>query len=59
MPPGHPECPERLRAIAKVLAGEEFDALQRIEATPCDEATFLFAHPEPYIEGQFPTRGWH
>ena len=28
-PPGHPERPDRLRAIARVLDGEEFSALDR------------------------------
>ena len=31
-PPGHPERPERLRAIAQVLSGERFANLSRSEA---------------------------
>ncbi len=29
MPPGHPECPDRLRAIDAVLGGADFSALSR------------------------------
>ena len=47
--PGHPERPDRLRAIAKVLAHDVFDPLDRVEAPMADEATLLLAHPEAYI----------
>ena len=47
--PGHPERPDRLRAIAKVLAHDVFDPLDRVEAPIADEAALLLAHPETYV----------
>ncbi|MBO6686374.1 MAG: histone deacetylase family protein, partial [Parvibaculum sp.] len=32
MPPGHPECVDRLRAVLGALEAEEFALLQRAEA---------------------------
>ena len=49
-PPGHPERPDRLLAIARVLEGEAFAGLERIESPMGDEATILSAHPEDYVE---------
>lgn len=49
-PPGHPERPDRLRAITKVLAHDIFAPLERIEAPAGDEATLLYAHPAEHIE---------
>jgi acetoin utilization deacetylase AcuC-like enzyme len=49
-PPGHPERPDRLRAIARALEDEAFAALDRVEAPEGDEATILYAHPESYVE---------
>ncbi|MEI5677712.1 MULTISPECIES: histone deacetylase family protein [unclassified Mesorhizobium] len=49
-PPGHPERPDRLRAIARVLEDEAFAALDRIEAPEGDEATILYAHPESHVQ---------
>ncbi len=48
-PPGHPERPERLRAITKALSSEEFNALDRREAPLADTSTFLYAHPADHI----------
>lgn len=48
-PPGHPERPDRLRAIAKVLDHDVFDPLDRVEAPMGDEATILYAHPESHV----------
>ena len=48
-PPGHPERPERLRALAQALEGEAFDPLLREEAPLADEATLLYAHPERHV----------
>jgi acetoin utilization deacetylase AcuC-like enzyme len=48
-PPGHPERPDRLRAIARVLDDERFSALDRVEAPLCDRATLLYGHPEDYV----------
>lgn len=49
-PPGHPERPDRLRAIERVLMEEPFELLDRAEAPQGDEATLLYAHPESYVE---------
>ncbi|MET3591381.1 acetoin utilization deacetylase AcuC-like enzyme [Mesorhizobium shonense] len=48
-PPGHPERPDRLRAIERVLDDEAFSALDRVKAPEGDEATILYAHPEDFI----------
>jgi acetoin utilization deacetylase AcuC-like enzyme len=49
-PPGHPERPDRLRAVEKVLAQAEFEALGRLEAPLADEASLLLAHPQSHID---------
>jgi len=49
-PPGHPERPDRLRAIERVLEEEAFERLDRVEAPMGDEATLLYCHPEPHVE---------
>ncbi|MBX3570444.1 MAG: histone deacetylase family protein [Rhizobiaceae bacterium] len=48
-PPGHPERPDRLRAISRVLEDGAFDLLDRMEAPLADEATLLYAHPENHV----------
>ncbi|MEZ5816675.1 MAG: histone deacetylase family protein [Hyphomicrobiaceae bacterium] len=49
--PGHPERPDRMRAIDKVMSHELFDGLERREAPLRDdvEACIALAHPETYI----------
>lgn len=47
-PPGHPERPDRLRAIEKVLAHDVFAPLERREAPLAGEDMVLLAHPESY-----------
>ena len=49
-PPGHPERPDRLRAIARALEDEAFERLKRVEAPEGDPATILHAHPESFVE---------
>lgn len=49
-PPGHPERPDRLRAIAKVFEDDAFADLDRKQAPLGDEATILLCHPEPFVE---------
>jgi acetoin utilization deacetylase AcuC-like enzyme len=49
-PSGHPERPDRLRAIARVLEDEKFVALDRAKAPEGDPATILYAHPESFVE---------
>ncbi|GJM03834.1 MAG: acetoin utilization protein [Rhodomicrobium sp.] len=48
--PGHPERPDRLRAIAKVLSHELFDSLTRQDAPAATLEHIALAHPENYIE---------
>ena len=48
-PPGHPERPDRLRAIERVLDDERFAALDRVKAPEGDPATILYAHPESFV----------
>jgi acetoin utilization deacetylase AcuC-like enzyme len=59
-PPGHPERPERLRAVLAALEGEEFAYLVRIEAPLGDDAAILRAHPRSYLaalEARAPQEG--
>jgi len=50
--PGHPERPDRMRAIDKVLAHELFAKLKREEAPLRDdvEDQITLAHPRTYVE---------
>src|SRR3954453_22035135 len=48
-PPGHPERPDRLRAIERVLDDEAFAALDRVSAPEGDEAATLYAHPADFV----------
>jgi acetoin utilization deacetylase AcuC-like enzyme len=50
--PGHPERPDRMRAIDKVLAHEVFTDLKREEAPLRDdvEEQIALAHPRSYID---------
>ena len=50
-PPGHPERPDRIRALDEVFGDEKFDALERIEAPKGDPAYFELAHPESFLKG--------
>ncbi|SFQ72575.1 Acetoin utilization deacetylase AcuC [Nitratireductor indicus] len=49
-PPGHPERPDRLRAIVDRLDDEPFAYLERLEAPLGDEATILYAHPQHHLD---------
>ena len=48
--PGHPERPDRLRAIKKVMDHEIFDDLIRVEAPLADVGDIERAHPGEYID---------
>ena len=48
-PPGHPERPDRLRAIERVLDDAAFSALDRVRAPLGDEAAILYAHPQAHV----------
>jgi acetoin utilization deacetylase AcuC-like enzyme len=47
---GHPERPDRLRAVLHALEGEDFVALERGEAPRAREAEIARVHPEAYID---------
>lgn len=49
-PPGHPERPDRMRALDKVFADPKFDALERVEAPLGDAAYFELAHPSSHLD---------
>jgi acetoin utilization deacetylase AcuC-like enzyme len=49
-PAGHPERPDRLRAIEQALEAEKFQSLQRAEAPMADLETIALCHPMDYIE---------
>ena len=49
-PPGHPERPDRLRAVWRALDGLRFAALDRREGSAADPALALLAHDERYSE---------
>ncbi|MHA1164987.1 MAG: histone deacetylase family protein [Alphaproteobacteria bacterium] len=48
--PGHPERPDRLRAIKKIIDTADFDDLKREDAPMADVADIERAHPGLYIE---------
>jgi acetoin utilization deacetylase AcuC-like enzyme len=48
-PPGHPERPDRLRAIAEVLGEDRFKALTRGEAPEGDLDSVALCHGQHYI----------
>ncbi|HWE76904.1 MAG TPA: histone deacetylase family protein [Pseudolabrys sp.] len=49
MPQGHPERPDRLRAIERALEAEKFQALARVEAPLGTFETIALCHPMDYI----------
>jgi acetoin utilization deacetylase AcuC-like enzyme len=58
--PGHPERPDRIRAITEALEYERFAALIRADAPGPDRAAILRVHPAHYleaIEAATPARG--
>ena len=50
MGPGHPESPDRIRAIEHALEDEKFHLLVRDRAPAGTRAAILRVHPEAYIE---------
>ncbi|MEM6461500.1 MAG: histone deacetylase family protein [Pseudomonadota bacterium] len=48
-PPGHPERPDRLRALEKAFSQESFDGLERREPQAAAEEMVLLAHPEAHL----------
>lgn len=49
-PPGHPERPDRMRAVALTLAEDRFAALSRGEAPEGDLDTVALCHDNHYID---------
>jgi acetoin utilization deacetylase AcuC-like enzyme len=49
-PPGHPERPDRLRALMQVFDEERFQPLKRVEAPSAPLETIALCHPMDYVE---------
>src|SRR5579863_541642 len=49
-PAGHPERPDRLRAIVRALEAEKFQSLARAEAPLASLETIALCHPMDYVE---------
>ncbi|PZW42228.1 acetoin utilization deacetylase AcuC-like enzyme [Humitalea rosea] len=47
---GHPECPDRLRAVLAALEGEEFATLLRDHAPLATREQLLLIHPEAHVD---------
>jgi acetoin utilization deacetylase AcuC-like enzyme len=50
-PAGHPERPDRLRAIERALEQEKFQDLARVEAPAAELETIALCHPMDYVTG--------
>jgi acetoin utilization deacetylase AcuC-like enzyme len=48
-PAGHPERPERLRAVERALEAEKFQSLQRVAAPMASLEVIALCHPMDYI----------
>lgn len=48
--PGHPERPDRYRAVEAALSRPQFDALIREEAEPADLVTTRYVHSNRYVD---------
>jgi acetoin utilization deacetylase AcuC-like enzyme len=48
--PGHPERPDRLRAILAALEEESFQDLLRVEAPEASRDQLALVHPRPYVD---------
>jgi acetoin utilization deacetylase AcuC-like enzyme len=49
-PQGHPERPDRLRALAQAFADDAFKPLVRLEAPMAETETVALCHPMDYVE---------
>ncbi len=49
-PPGHPERPDRIRALDEVFRDPKFESLDRADAPKADVACLELAHPKSHIE---------
>lgn len=50
MPPGHPECADRIKAVDQALEAERFAALIRLEAPLGTLQQVALCHPEAYAQ---------
>src|SRR4051794_8234534 len=50
VPMGHPERPDRIRAVERALEDECFSGLIREQAPRAEPETIALTHPEPYIQ---------
>ena len=50
VPMGHPERPDRIRAVERALEDECFSGLIREQALRAEPETIALLHPEPYIQ---------
>ena len=50
VPMGHPERPDRIRAVERALEDECFSDLIREQALRAEPETIALIHPEPYIQ---------
>src|SRR5262245_54414367 len=60
-PPGHPESPERLRAVLKALDAAAFAGLARGEAPRAAPTTLAQVHPKGFVQrvlDRVPASGW-
>ena len=60
VPPGHPERPDRLRALNAALEHENFRPLERRPAPTAGEDAVTLAHPESFLQqvmGMMPDEG--
>jgi acetoin utilization deacetylase AcuC-like enzyme len=48
--PGHPERPDRIRAIERILEQEKFQSLVRVQAPLAELETIALCHPMDYIK---------
>ncbi len=48
--PGHPERPDRLRALDEAFQASRFDGLERVESPKAGEDKVLLAHPERFLD---------
>jgi len=53
---GHPECPDRLRAVLRALETQEFSTLVRASAPEATREQLLRVHPEAHVERILSTR---
>jgi len=49
-PIGHPERPDRMRALEQAFEDERFQNLVRIQAPMGDRDKLMFGHPEAYVD---------